>query len=102
MKRLQLRTFFKKAYRNFLPNAVLKKRKHGFGLPITVWLRENKKLNDLMNDTLRGNRFSQRGFITSKGLQTVLEAHKKDNTSLYGTIIWNLLILEMWLEHHDL
>ncbi len=102
MKWLQLRTFFKKAYRNFLPNAVLKKSKHGFGLPVTVWLRENKKLNDLMNDVLLGKRFSQRGFITSKGLGMVLEAHKKDNTSLYGTIIWNLLILEMWLEHHDL
>ncbi len=101
MKRLQLRSFFKDTYRDFLPPEVLKKTKHGFGLPITFWLRENKNLHDLMNDVLGSQRFQQRGLITPKGLKNVLENHKTDNTSLYGTIIWNLLILEMWLELHD-
>jgi asparagine synthase (glutamine-hydrolysing) len=101
IKGLQLRSFFKHAYRDLLPAEVLKKKKHGFGLPIAHWLRDNHHLQELMHDILGGKRFLERGFITSKGMNTVLEAHRQDNTSLYGTILWNLIVLEMWLDHYE-
>jgi len=100
MRGLRLRGFFKNTYKDFLPKAVLQKSKHGFGLPVSVWLREHKPLNTFMKDVLLQKRFAQRGFITPSGLESVLRAHKTSDASLYGTIIWNLLILESWLEHH--
>jgi asparagine synthase (glutamine-hydrolysing) len=37
----ELRYFFKAALRDFLPAATIAKRKHGFGLPAGVWLRDH-------------------------------------------------------------
>ena len=34
LRRFKLRWFFKEALRDFLPNATIKKKKHGFGLPL--------------------------------------------------------------------
>ena len=37
LKGQTLRWFFKHSLRNFLPQAILQKQKHGFGLPFGVW-----------------------------------------------------------------
>ena len=41
-----LRYFYRRAMADYLPPAVLKKRKHGFGLPFGVWLIQNPELRD--------------------------------------------------------
>ena len=38
---LEKRYLFKRATRNLLPEAILKKKKHGFGLPIGFWLKSD-------------------------------------------------------------
>lgn len=37
------------------------KKKHGFGLPFGLWLRENKRLQGLVNSTL--NDLKKRGIV---------------------------------------
>jgi asparagine synthase (glutamine-hydrolysing) len=41
VRRGQLRWFFKQALRGFLPSAILRKRKHGFGLPFGIWTTQH-------------------------------------------------------------
>lgn len=96
MRGRRLRSFFKQAYSDVLPREILTKTKHGFGLPIPVWLRTDKKLNDLMHDLILSPRSVQRGVFAKRSLQQVVKAHATDQTSFYGTLLWNLMVIELW------
>ncbi len=96
MRGLRLRTFFKKAYADLLPLEVRTKTKHGFGLPIPVWLRTDKPLNDLMHDLVLSPQSIQRGYFRKDALETLVEHHRTDETSFYGTVLWHFMILELW------
>lgn len=96
MRGRELRTFFKKAYAGLLPAKTREKRKHGFGLPIPVWLRTDKRFNELMRDLVLSPRSLQRGYFKKKALERLVEDHAADKTSFYGTVLWNLMVLELW------
>lgn len=96
MEGRELRSFFKRAYSDLLPRETIEKEKHGFGLPIPVWLRTNKTLNELMHELVLSPRSIQRGYFRKSGLETILDRHQSDKTSYYGAAIWNLMMLELW------
>lgn len=96
MRGLTLRTFFKEAYSELLPQEVRNKSKHGFGLPIHLWLRTHQGLNEMMRDLVLSPRSVQRGYFKKKMLEKIVKGHQTDSTSFYGTILWNLMMLELW------
>ncbi|HYR51614.1 MAG TPA: asparagine synthase-related protein [Candidatus Dormibacteraeota bacterium] len=97
MKGRKLRVFFKRAYRELLPPEVIAKTKHGFGLPIAIWLRTDPGLNGMMRDLVLGERSVARGYFQKRTLERLIAEHEKDTTSFYGTALWNLMVLELWL-----
>jgi len=97
MRGTKLRSFFKDAYSDFLPKATITKTKHGFGLPIPVWLRTDPALNTMMRDLLLGDRSAIAPYFTRSAIQMLVDRHAVDTTSYYGTFLWNLMILELWL-----
>src|SRR3546814_7338882 len=46
----RLRAFFKEAFRDFLPEEVIAKKKHGFGMPFYEWTRDHPRLRQLAYD----------------------------------------------------
>src|SRR5215470_15892775 len=96
MRGTRLRSFFKDAYADLLPEETRKKQKHGFGLPIPIWLRTDKNLNELMHDLLLSSRSLQRGYFRKTALEDLVARHRVDESSFYGTILWNFMILELW------
>ncbi|MBI3756935.1 MAG: hypothetical protein HY267_03060 [Deltaproteobacteria bacterium] len=96
MRGTRLRSFFKDAYADLLPAETRKKQKHGFGLPIPIWLRTDKNLNEMMHDLLLSSRSLQRGYFRKSALEELVARHQIDESSFYGTILWNLMILELW------
>ncbi|MBW1677030.1 MAG: asparagine synthase C-terminal domain-containing protein, partial [Deltaproteobacteria bacterium] len=91
------RYIFKRAMKGFLPQEIIKKRKHGMGLPIAPWFKTASGLSELLNDTLfsgvpRITEYVRPGFINE--MKSAFEA---DSTSYYGDNLWVLLILELWL-----
>ncbi len=96
MRGLRLRSFFKDAYADFLPEATRKKRKHGFGLPIPVWLRTDPGLKSMAEDLLLSRRSLERGYFQRPFVESILQRHRTDTTSFYGTLIWHLMMLELW------
>ncbi len=101
MQRRRLRSFFKDAYADLLPVQTRRKQKHGFALPIPLWLRTDGRMKELMYDLILGSRIYQRGFLRRKAVEDLIEAHKTDDTSFYGTALWNLMMLELWHQRHD-
>lgn len=96
----QLRWFFKHALRKFLPPAVLTKQKHGFGLPVGAWLVGHKPLLELAGDSIAGLR--QRGIVQSRFLDELFGARLREHASFFGSMIWVLMMLGIWLESRGL
>ena len=98
LKRHKLRAFYKDALSDFLPPQTLAKRKHGFGLPFGVWMKSNKQLRELTNDSLIGLR--NRGIIRASYIDRLLDAHRSEHADYYGVMIWVMMMLEQWLSAH--
>ncbi|MEO8443860.1 MAG: asparagine synthase-related protein [Gammaproteobacteria bacterium] len=91
-----LRHFYKQAMRGFLPDQIVDKQKHGFGLPFGVWLKTSPELISLMSSTLRA--LAARGIFRPEFLDGIQKLHREGHPSYYGYVIWDLLMLEQWLQ----
>lgn len=98
VKGLELRWFFKEALRGFLPDEIITKQKHGFGLPFGVWMCKHKALEQLALDSVRG--FAERGVIRPDFLNTLLETLLPSHPGYYGEMVWIIMMLEQWLRVH--
>lgn len=94
----RLRYFFKEALRDFLPAETIAKKKHGFGLPAGVWLRDYAPLRELAGDSLASLR--GRGIFRDQLFDTLLTNRLRDHPGYYGTLVWVLMMLELWFQMH--
>ena len=95
----RLRHFFRRAVANYLPHKVLKKRKHGFALPFGNWLRDHAALQELSYDTLGA--LKTRRLISDDFIDGVVRDFRNSDHHSLSDPIWDLLILELWLQHHN-
>jgi asparagine synthase (glutamine-hydrolysing) len=100
LKWLEKRYLFKKATQNLLPKAILQKKKHGFGLPMSTWLKTDPKIRGLAEDVLRDPRSCQRGYVRQDFIQYLFSSMDRDNTSFYGDVLYSFLMLELWYRKH--
>ena len=91
-----LRWFFKEALRDLLPEKIITKSKHGFGLPFGVWSTQYAPLGDIVGDSLAD--FKQRGWIQPAYLDHMLAMQRGPHASYYGVMIWVIMMLEQWLQ----
>jgi len=94
----RLRYFFKEALRDFLPPETIAKKKHGFGLPAGLWLRDHAALRRLAGDALGGLR--RRRIFRGEFLDELMTRRLHDHPGYYGTLVWILMMLELWFEKH--
>ena len=98
LKGLQLRWFFKEALRDFLPDAILSKKKQGFGLPFGVWANRHPGLHALATDSLHS--LAHRGVVRTDFVQTLLTQRLREHPAYFGEMVWILMMLEQWLRQH--
>jgi asparagine synthase (glutamine-hydrolysing) len=94
------RYIFKKAFANFLPEQILTKKKHGFGLPTGDWLRSHSGFRDLARSLLLDSRPLQRGYFQRSALERLLKAHDEEQSGYFASHIWNFMMLELWHRTH--
>ncbi|OFW63570.1 MAG: hypothetical protein A2Z35_02100 [Actinobacteria bacterium RBG_19FT_COMBO_36_27] len=92
----KLRYIFKKALHGFLPVEVIKKKKHGFGLPIGVWIRTKKNISSFVREILLSPDCNIKPFFREGFIKDIFKLHAATNATFYGDIIWFLLIFELW------
>lgn len=95
---IKLRYLFKEALRGFLPDAIITKKKHGFGLPFGVWAVRHDALRKFAADHVRS--IGERGFIEPAFVRPLLEDYLPQHPGYYGELVWILMMLEAWLRHH--
>lgn len=96
VKGLNKRHLFKRAFRNLLPPEVIKKKKHGFGIPVSTWLKSEPRLREFSRDILFSARALDRGYFQRTFLEDLIRRHEADDTSYYGDTLWSFFVLELW------
>jgi asparagine synthase (glutamine-hydrolysing) len=94
----RLRWFFKRALDDFLPREIIQKTKHGFGLPVGIWMAEHAQLRDLAGDSIAGLR--RRNILAPGYIDWLQGQHAGEHASYYGVMLWVMVMLEQWLEQH--
>jgi asparagine synthase (glutamine-hydrolysing) len=93
LKGSKTKYILKAAFKDFLPDNVFKRRKMGFGVPISRWFR--KELKDYIYEILLDPRTLNRGYFRREGIERLLNEHialRYDHSAK----IWALLFLEVW------
>lgn len=98
VKGFQLRWFFKEALRGFLPDEIIQKQKHGFGLPFGVWATRDGALKRLARESLHD--LGERGLVRRDFMETLLTQRLPEHPGYYGEMVWILVMLEQWLQQH--
>ena len=95
LKPTRLRAIFKDAFSDFLPERIINKPKHGFGLPFGEWLRSDPGLRAMCDEQL--NNAVSRGLVNQPFVEKLVNAHRETHAAYFGTMIGALLMLELWL-----
>ncbi|MCL2658273.1 MAG: asparagine synthase C-terminal domain-containing protein [Betaproteobacteria bacterium] len=98
LKGMQLRWFFKEALRGFLPDEIITKQKHGFGLPFGQWALADPALKKLATESVHG--LVERGILRGDFVERLLTEHLPAHPGYYGEMVWISMMLEQWLQAH--
>jgi len=85
-----------RALSDTLPRKILVRRKQGFSIPLSTWLRS--PLRDLVHTYLSGSALRDLNLFSPKAVARILTEHDQ-RVRNHETSIWALLIFVMW---HDL
>ncbi|HRO58339.1 MAG TPA: asparagine synthase C-terminal domain-containing protein [Burkholderiaceae bacterium] len=100
LKGQRLRHFFKESLRGFLPDEIIEKKKQGFGVPFGDWLLSHERLRAKADDALRS--LAARGVIRPEFLNQLIAQLQSGHAGYYGTMVWILMIFELWLRNSPL
>lgn len=100
MQGTQLRTFYKRAMADFLPNEIINKSKHGFGLPFGLWLQQSPRLAQQIDGNLAALR--SRGIVRPDFIDRLRSLHSEEDARYYGVLVFTLAMLEQWFGEHGL
>lgn len=87
---------FRRAMRDHLPEAILTKKKQGFGVPVAKWLRGD--LAPLMRQNLLDDRARARGLFEPGFVRRMVDDHVAGRID-WSSRLWALLFLELWFRH---
>lgn len=99
LRRFKLRWFFKEALRGFLPDAIITKKKKGFGLPFGLWTTRTPALRQLVEDSL--GTLATRGIIRADFIQKLMSEYLPAHPGYYGEMAWILTMFEQWLRNQE-
>ena len=92
IRRLMMKYVAKKALRRHVPEAILRRRKAGFPVPYSLWLRTS--LRDWVSDILLDRRSLSRGYFQKPMVEELIKL--SPNRADYSKEVFSLVVLELW------
>jgi len=82
----------KEAARGLLPDEIIERKKHGFGVPLGAWLRRDMSP---MRELLLSRRARERGLLEMRVVERLIAQHESGARD-HNRQLWALLTLEEW------
>jgi asparagine synthase (glutamine-hydrolysing) len=98
LRGFQKRYIFKQAMKSTLPDRILYKKKHGFGVPVGYWMLHDQGMKSLAA-VLDEPQTRQRGYFRPEFLSRIKELNHV-HPAYYGEVLWVVLVLELWHRRH--
>ena len=89
-----LKALLKAGFADVLPAEILRRRKQGFMIPLSRWLRTD--LRHLVDDALAPERVRARGLWRPDVVDRLVSEHVSGMRT-HGDRIWTLVMLELWM-----
>jgi asparagine synthase (glutamine-hydrolysing) len=83
--------------REYLPVELIERPKRGFTAPVAHWLRN--ELRSELEECLSVETVQRRGFFDPETVSSLVREHLVGSHD-HGQLLWALLVLEWWIEHH--
>ena len=93
LRGLELRHIQRRAFHNRLPEAVLNRRKRGFGAPVGAWLRGG--LREMIDDLLSSSRLQQQGLFDVAQVRALVDGHMERRIDGTDGLL-ALLTFQLW------
>lgn len=87
----------KRAFHDQLPDAIHKRGKMGFGIPLGSWFRG--RLKDYWHDHVLSSAALGRGYFHPEAIREIWEEHQSHKRD-HGYRMWALLMLELWHQQY--
>lgn len=90
------KALLKSVLKRYVPAHLVDRPKHGFGIPIHEWLRND--LRSCMEEYLAPDSLSEHGLFEPEAVARLVRSHLS-GTANYGYGLWALLMFQMWYHH---
>jgi asparagine synthase (glutamine-hydrolysing) len=90
----------KEAARKVIPSEVIDRPKGYFPVPALKYIQGD--VLDMVRDTLQSTQARQRGLFNEDYVATLLSAPESHITPLRGSKLWQVALLEMWMQTHGI
>jgi asparagine synthase (glutamine-hydrolysing) len=95
-----LRWLYKETVKDLLPDEIINKKKHGFGLPIVRWMMRPGKLHDMLKAALFDGRLEARGIFRKGFVEDLYKRAQSDKTTYFGSYLYYIFFMELWMREH--
>lgn len=92
---------FKQSMKPFLPKNIFNHPKQGFGVPISLWFKED--LKEYVSDLLLSQNAYLTNYLDKNYVKKIVENHRHDKKGRrdFSGKIWSLIFFEEWLKQNQ-
>lgn len=95
-----LKYILRQALAGSIPPAIVQRPKQGFNaIPMADWMRN--EFGSLIKDLLDPSELRRQGIFDAQLVAQTLDEHRRGGRFNHWWKLWLLLVLQMWLRHHD-
>lgn len=88
----------KELMRNKLPNDIIDRPKKGFGIPLSLWIRN--ELKELCEYLLSKDKIESQGIFNYEYIHQLKSEHYSMKKN-HRKELWNLMVFQTWYEHYN-
>ena len=94
LKGLKDKYILRKAMSSIVPKCIVKRKKHGFTVPIQNWMEGD--LKEFSRTVLSKKNIENRGYFNYKFIESIM--NKNHYNAFYRRQFWSVLTFELWCQ----
>jgi asparagine synthase (glutamine-hydrolysing) len=99
MRGMNRKYLLKESYHGLLPDKIINRRKKGFGIPVSSWLRE--PLHQMVKENLSKKRIEREGVFDYHTLESIINSHMSNKADRRKEL-WLIFIFQLWSKYHNI